>query len=74
MGSPPLRRHVDASPALVSRVEALVQDHLTLRDAVAWAATLDPPRTPADIVTQDEYTHDVVIEFDRGLYLVYDVN
>lgn len=51
-----------------------MQDHLTLRDAVAWAATLDPPRTPADIVTQDEYTHDVVIEFDRGLYLVYDVN
>lgn len=37
---------------------------------VGWA--LATGRSIADIVVQDEYTHDVVIPWDDDLYLVFD--
>ena len=43
-----------------------------LGDVVRWAARQRPPRAIADIITQDEYTHDVVIEEREGRYLVFD--
>ena len=46
----------------------------TLADVLRWAQAQRPPVTIAEIVTQDEYTHDVVLplEPDRPLYLAYD--
>lgn len=32
-----------------------------------------PPRRPEDVVTQDEYTHDVIMLFEDCIYTVYDV-
>ena len=44
----------------------------TLADVLAWARAQTPPRAIAEIVTQDEYTHDVVLaDAERG-YLVFD--
>lgn len=37
-----------------------------------WGLSLSPPRAPVEIVTQDEYTHDVVLELAGDCYLVYD--
>jgi hypothetical protein len=42
--------------------------HTTLARAFAWAGA----GAVEQIVTQDEFTHDVLIPFERGLYLVYD--
>jgi len=44
--------------------------HRSLERIVRWA--LATGRTIADIVIQDEYTHDVVVSWDDGLYLVFD--
>ena len=44
----------------------------TLGDVLAWARRLTPPRAVTEIITQDEYTHDVVIGLDERCYLVFD--
>lgn len=44
----------------------------TLGDVLSWARRQAPPRTVTEIITQDEYTHDVVIGMDERCYLVFD--
>ena len=60
----------DRRDALAARVAA----QRTLADVLQWASTHAPPLAVAEIVTQDEYTHDVVLPLDasRSLYLAYD--
>jgi hypothetical protein len=49
--------------------------HKTLGRVLEWAAAGPPadfaPRVVAEVVTQDEFTHDVVVPY-RNLFLVYD--
>lgn len=45
---------------------------LTLADVFAWARRTAPPRQVEEIVTQDEYTHDVVLALDGRRFLVFD--
>lgn len=53
-------------------VTALLKIQRTLEDVSRWGLALTPVRTIADIVVQDEYTHDVVMAHPAGVYLVYD--
>jgi hypothetical protein len=55
--------------AMIARA---VDGHRTLEDVVRWGLACVPPRIVADVVTQDEFTHDVVVPYGDGLYLVYD--
>jgi len=48
-----------------------IADHTTLELALDWARTLSPPRGVESVLTQDEYTHDVVIPAGTR-WLVYD--
>lgn len=43
----------------------------SLEQVVRWAFTRTPPSDVADIVVQDEFSHDVVIPWS-GLHLVFD--
>jgi hypothetical protein len=43
----------------------------TLEQVLAWSRSKSPPYRVAEIVTQDEYTHDVVIAAGES-YLVFD--
>jgi hypothetical protein len=51
--------------------EAFAARH-TLADVLAWAREQNPTRQVREIVTQDEYTHDVVLPFDESHFLVFD--
>ena len=44
----------------------------TLADVLQWAREQVPPVHVSGIVTQDEYTHDVVLPFQGGHFLVFD--
>lgn len=44
----------------------------TLQDVVRWAFARTPPRDVAEVVVQDEFTHDVVLPWENGRYLVFD--
>ena len=44
----------------------------TLAHVLAWTRASSPPRPVSCIVTQDEYSHDVVVPLDRETFLVFD--
>lgn len=58
-------------------VLAALRDELaplgSLGDVLTWARTLDPPVTAPAVLTQDEYTHDVLVPWRHGLTLGFDV-
>ena len=64
--------HGDVDPTILRRLAAELRDRRTLADVLAWARTRHPPRQVTDIITQDEYTHDVVIALAPRLCLVFD--
>ena len=56
--------------SLASQIAA----HTTLGDVLDWGRKQDPPRRVDEIITQDEYTHDVLVALAPPLYLAYDVS
>ena len=59
-------------PHIVARAAEAFATRYTLADVLQWAREQQPPRHVAEIVTQDEYTHDVVLPFDDRHFLVFD--
>ena len=58
----------DESRALLRELERLGSLHALIR----WGLDHDPPLVVADVVIQDEYTHDVVIPYRGDRFLVFD--
>ncbi len=54
------------------RLEEAIARHRTLSEAVAWGLAHMPPLVVADVIVQDEYTHDVVLPYRDGRFVVYD--
>ena len=44
----------------------------TLEQAMLWAFSRTPPAQLLNVVTQDEFTHDVVIKVSADTFLVFD--
>ena len=57
---------------LVQRAADVFAGRLTLADVLKWAREQTPPAPVSEIVTQDEYTHEVVLPFQDGHFLVFD--
>ncbi|MEQ1765475.1 MAG: hypothetical protein ABL984_20265 [Pyrinomonadaceae bacterium] len=60
----------------LSEIErANIAGHKGLTDVLAWAATKPKadvhPHIVAEVITQDEFTHDVIVPY-RDVFLVYD--
>jgi hypothetical protein len=49
-----------------------VARHRSLTDAVAWGLAHRPPLIVAEVITQDEYTHDVLLPYRDARWIVYD--
>ena len=69
---PELTDHAGLAGGDHARLASLVATHSTLEAVLTWSRTASPPRKIAELITQDEYTHDVVLPFEGDLYLVYD--
>lgn len=54
--------------ALVDELERLGSLHALLH----WGLQREPPLVIADVVVQDEFTHDVLMPYRDGLFLVFD--
>ena len=67
----PVRAAEAEASAIVARVERTFADCATLADLLGWAGRQVPRVQVAEIVTQDEYTHDVVLPFAEH-YLSFD--
>jgi hypothetical protein len=68
----PVRAATAVPPDVLARAEAEVAHRHTLADVLEWARAQSPPRAVTTIVTQDEYTHDVVLPFDGSHFLAFD--
>ncbi len=44
----------------------------SLQEVVRWGFSLEPPSDVAAVVIQDEFSHDVVMPWRDGTYLVFD--
>ena len=67
----PVRAAEPGASAIVTNVEQIFAGYATLADLLDWAARQVPRVAVAEIVTQDEYTHDVVLPFAE-YYLSFD--
>lgn len=56
----------------LARFRVALRELRTLGGVIDWLALQEPPRQVADIVTQDEYTHDVIVPWAERLVLVFD--
>ena len=56
---------------LRSALEQEVRPLHSLEQVVRWVFSRTPPSEVADVVVQDEFTHDVVFPW-RGVHLVFD--
>lgn len=67
----PVRAAEPEASIVVADVERTFADCATLADLLGWAGRQVPRVAVAEIVTQDEYTHDVVLPFAE-YYLSFD--
>jgi hypothetical protein len=68
----PLFLRASIDPARLADLETLTGLWKTLEDVVRWGLAGEPRRLIEEVVVQDEYTHDVVMPYADGLYLVFD--
>ena len=67
----PLIDHATLDEATRARLAGIVASQTSLERVLNWGREQRPPVDVEAILTQDEYTHDVLIPFE-GRYLVYD--
>ena len=68
----PVHNEAGLEPARIATIHAAVQALPTLGDVLTWSRAGTRSRQPTDIVTQDEYTHDVMFDLDGQVYLAFD--
>ena len=68
----PVHNEAGLEPGRIAAIFAAVQALPTLGDVLTWSRASTRSRQPTDIVTQDEYTHDVMFDLDGRVYLAFD--
>ena len=63
---------VDVRPEIRASIERNVAALRLLEDLIRWGAGETPAKEIVEIVVQDEYTHDVVMQWDEHLALAFD--
>jgi hypothetical protein len=71
MGTRVVVDYVDLPADELAALNAAVRGHHGLDDIFAWGRLQTPPVVPADVIKQDEFTHDVLVPLPGGRWLVY---
>ena len=59
------------SSELLAALKTELKGLTILQDVIRWGFSQTPPSDVADVVIQDEFTHDVVLPW-RDVFLVFD--
>ncbi len=63
-------------PQAIAEIESELSNQENLKDVMNWALAGPTgsfiPHIVAEVVVQDEFTHDVIVPWRDGLVLVYD--
>jgi hypothetical protein len=65
-------KHTSIDPLERAALESVIAQQRTLEEVIRWGLGEDPRALIVDVVVQDEYTHDVVLSYRDGIYIVYD--
>ena len=68
----PLIDYASSSPEVRAQLESALAELTTLERVLNWGRRLVPPVAVDEILTQDEYTHDVLMALSGGRYLNFD--
>ena len=71
MAEIPLHDYAGLSEARLAALRVVVSGHRGLDQIFAWGCAQSPPVHPADVVKQDEFTHDVLVPLADGTWLIY---
>jgi hypothetical protein len=63
--------HARLPPERLAELMAELAGLTILQDVIRWGFSQTPPSDVADVVIQDEFTHDVVLPW-REVFLVFD--
>lgn len=69
-----LLNHAHLASDQLSSLEQAISHHQSLNDVLQWGLSegmCQLPHIVAEVIGQDEYTHDVIIPLKNGLVLVY---
>ena len=53
-------------------LERYLAGQTSVRHVLLWLAKHEPPLQVQDMITQDEFSHDILIPFKDGQYIVYE--
>jgi hypothetical protein len=71
-----IANHANLSSETVADIVAQLAGQQNLGDVMSWALSSPPgtflPSVVAEVIVQDEFTHDVIVPWRDGLVLVYD--
>jgi hypothetical protein len=68
----PVENRAELPAADFAALAEVVSAHRSMKHALDWALGRRPPLALADRVTQDEFSHDFLVAYPGGLWLVYD--
>jgi hypothetical protein len=68
--------HAHLSPEVIAQIESELSGQQNLNDVMKWALSHPKgvfiPLVVAEVIVQDEFTHDVIVPYRDSLALVYD--
>jgi hypothetical protein len=68
--------YADLSPEQIAQIESELSGQHNLNDVMKWALAQPKgvfiPSVVANVIVQDEFTHDVIVPYRDNLILVYD--
>lgn len=70
----PVDDHSGVGREIFAGIVSRVSEHRTLKHVLDWCLAQKPPILDTDVVTQDEFTHDLIVPLSEEVYLVYDSN
>ena len=68
----PIENRASLPHAAFARIAGVVAGHRSMKHALDWLLGQVPPLDLTDMVTQDEFSHDFLVAYPGGLWLVYD--
>lgn len=69
----PIENRANLPDADFATLSSALMAHRSIKHALDWLVAHQPSLSFTDMVTQDEFSHDIIAEYPGRLYLVYDV-
>ena len=67
-----ITNHSGVSKERYAHAAGILRRHGSLLDVLNWCQAHAEGRDLAEVVVQDEFTHDIVLELGQGVFAVYD--